>query len=185
MDTDKKIEFLYQSIGDIQDTIRSIDQKVFGIIVILILPFSILDELYNIFFIYLVNYNKCLMILGIFFLGGWFISLASSFNTIFPLGNPEGNIKGKEASGYFYGSDLFEVRFFRNDKALSKKTLVEYTDEIKGDWDIIKELTFDQMKLVYIRNTKLKKQKMAYWSLIFTIIIGIFGWFFYKNIQLP
>ena len=180
MDKDEKIEFLYKSIEDIQGTIRSIDQKVFGIIVILILPFSILDQLFDLFFIHLLSFNKCFILLGIIFFGSWFISLAFSFKTAFPLVNPKAKIKGKKGGGYFFGSDLFQVRTLKNNSVLSQKSLDTYTDEIKNDWDIIKELIFEQMKLVYIRSIKIKMQKVAYLTLVLTVFVGSVSWFLHK-----
>lgn len=182
MNSDNKIQFLYQSIQDIQSTIRSIDNKIFGVLIILVLPFSLLEEFYRIF-ASVINSNSCI---GYFFVGlfvlSWLASLYFSFRAILAINNPSSHIRNANGEGYFYGANLYDLKtkIFRFKNVKSKKDMNTYSSEIRTDLDIVNELVFEQMKLVYIRDVKIQIQKLALYSLAATIIAGLLSWVIYK-----
>jgi len=182
MNSDDKVQFLYQSIQDIQNTIKSIDNKIFGVLVILVLPFSLLEEFYEIFASN-INSNSCIgySLVGLFVLS-WLSSLFFSFRAILAIGNPNKHIRNSNGKGYFYGANLFDLKrkSFSFRHVQSKKDLDDYLAEIKSDWDIISELVFEQMKLVYIRDVKMKIHKLAFFTLSTTIVTGLLSWIIYK-----
>ncbi|MEX1261815.1 MAG: hypothetical protein WEA58_13155 [Balneolaceae bacterium] len=184
MNSDNKVQFLYQSIQDIQNTIRSIDNKIFGVLVILVLPFSLLEEFHEVFAT-IINSNFCIgyIFSGLFVLS-WLASLFFSFRAILAIDNPINHISNANGNGYFYGAKLFDLKtkIFRFKDVQSKKDLTNYSSEIKSDWDIVNELVFEQMKLVYIRDVKMQIQKLALFTLASTITTGLLSWVIYKMI---
>lgn len=178
MNYNSKIEFLKCSIQDIQGTIRSIDNKIFGVLVLLILPVTILDRL-EILFCNLSLFNSTFAkSLLIAFFGCWILSLIFSFRAVLSIGNPNNFINGNTGKGYFYGSNLFSINIFGNlfSRQTSLKSLESYLEEMKSDWEIVNELTYEQMKLVYIREFKMKMQKIALMTLALSILIVLTSW---------
>lgn len=177
---ENKKEFLYHAIEDIRDTIRSIDTKIFGLLVLLILPISLLDEIFNVYKNIISDCKNLGIILSIGFGVSWLISLMSSIKTVYVIDNPSNHIKSSNVNGFYYSGDIFDLNTFSFRGATANKTVEEYIQELKKDWMVTRELAFEQMKLVYIRDIKMKFQRIAIKSLISFILFGVVSWLIEK-----
>jgi hypothetical protein len=167
-----KETFLQNSINDIQGTIRAIDTKLFGLLFLFIAPFTQSENI-GCSFYYLYNSNECIMWLiltlaGVFWLLGFF----SSFAGIAAISNPEkqvnkGNSDEHEVNGVYYNAGHYKFNIidslFSRDKKASL-TLKDHHDNFAKQDNYSKELAFEQFKLTYIRDIKLKRQKTALFS---------------------
>lgn len=175
---EKKIEFVINSINDIQGTIRAIDAKFFGTIALFLLPLTEIDEISKAFK-GLYDNHECLTVLALSILiACWIIGILLSFIGIYSISNPSDSIKNvSEANikGVFYQPHQFKFNFFSqffSGKVKSKLTLLEIIEDIKlEDNDRFNELVFEQMKLVYIRDVKISRQKSATVFLLLTITL--------------
>ena len=165
-----KTEFLYASINDIQSTIRAIDAKISVLMVILIIPLSKLNSIYDVCS-KLVKFDSgkftfAFALLVIFFALFWFFSFWAAIKAIISIDNPVDHVDGDKPTGTFYCGHLYDTETddaFTNRKIKSKKTLSEHQNSLPEDEDSLKkELAFEQMKLVYIRSMKLVRCKFAY-----------------------
>ncbi|MCI5168216.1 MAG: hypothetical protein D3903_19545 [Candidatus Electrothrix sp. GM3_4] len=171
MDNDLKT-YLYNSINDIQSTIRALDAKIGFVFVILSLPFSNLGKIYNTCSSLLTSCNRDVILYAVFFVTfftmSWILAFISTIRTIISIENPSDHIiNGEEQLGTFYCGGLFDVGFV--DSLLNRKSVKankdvrSYTECFpSSDEDIIQELVFEQMKLAYIRDIKSIRQKWAY-----------------------
>ena len=169
----EKAEYLYQSIADLQGTIRAIDAKIAVLMVILSLPFSIFGKIYSRFFQISVMPSSCAEVSSYLLFGTfavlWFLSFAAALQGIIGIDNPTEHIDrgGVSIKGSFYNSALFKLSFhciLRNKKEIkSLRTLNEQVSILpKTESDLLNELSFEQMKLSYIRDMKQKRQYWAY-----------------------
>ncbi len=175
-----KIEFLYKSIEDIQSTIRAIDIKAGFLFVVIFLPVTVLDK------IFVVGYTLSSMSLvywlpiipAVIF---WGASLYLLFKTLLPIANPREKIKGEKPSGIFYGANLFALSkysdCFFNSNSESNTDVNDYVDQIPNEeLDIIKELTFEKMKITYIRDIKIIRSNLLIKTTYLWLIFGVVSW---------
>lgn len=174
---DRKLTFLYASISDVVDTIRAIDNKLIALIVVLILPLTQIDVLvaaYGQVFTISPTVGWVLLFLSI---SSWVISAYFSGVGILSVGNPMHFVlNDKNAKGIFYG--VSQNDFSKSVIAFGGKqgTLVSLSAVLEshklGDKQIFKELVFEKMKLVCIRDLKIIRQRLALLSLGFHIIVN-------------
>jgi len=182
---DKLAEFLYASINDAQSTIRAVDFKVSVLMLVLTIP---LTQIPSIFLtIYTLTTSLCdawlvvaVLLVGLF-LATWLFSLTASLKSIIAIDNPVSHIKGGPKEGSFYSAALFRTGFIDsvwNRCLQSKRSVQEHHDAMPSDDDaLVMELTFEQMKLVYIRSVKLERQKYAFISAAIWFVSGAAIWF--------
>lgn len=179
MKNQNEINFLIASIGDIQNTIRALDAKIIAIFVIILLPFTQIDLLICIYSHLINDYFYWGRVLLFLFVISWLISITFSFLCILSIDNPKQIITNDcEAKGVFYGSNLFSFSFKNimfNSPLISKPSLNQYLTDF-SDNNIMKELIFEQMKLVFIRDLKTKRQKITLISAFFSLCIIFFSW---------
>lgn len=172
----KKIEFLKDSITDCQSNIRSIDVKIAAILAGLVAPLSIFDKIDSLFnqlsglnpiiFCFKIKVSAILYIILAFF---WVASVSILIFGISAIQNPSKHILRLDPikySGSFYGANLFKTRFldsFYNRKELrSQKDLEEIQTSLPHDeQSILNELTFEYLKLIYIRDIKYLRLNIA------------------------
>jgi hypothetical protein len=169
-----KYDFLIASISDIQGNIRALDSKVIAIIIILAIPVSQLRFLISIYMNLfslnaIVGFALCSLLVI-----SWISCLIFTFYSILSIDNPSHRIKSDDnVKGYFYGTNLFNISCWDSlflKKATISKDLEIYSKDFSAI-DIEKELIYEQMKLVFIREVKSKRQKIALTSAFFTIVL--------------
>jgi hypothetical protein len=185
---DRKSDFILAAIHDAQATIRSVDLKVAALLAGLIVPLASLGNIWNHF----VNISSLKSIfiassIGIIFLIFWLASIFSLVRTISAIDNPADHIvNSSEYKGIFYGNGLFkfgwlDVLFNRSvikaDKDVSTFSLAYPSDEK----EIISELSFEHMKLIYIREVKLHRFKYSLRFAFIWLILGMGIYLFSKT----
>lgn len=177
---EKKIEFVHNSLLDIQGTIRALDAKFFGMIALFLLPITEIDEITK-SFNELCKHSPILTIITFsILLICWILGLVISFMGVLSINNPSKNIQGKDElkiRGVFYNSHLFKPNFFNqfNTKRIkSSKTIKQVIESFDlNEKERFNELIFEQTKLVYIRDLKIVRQKVSVINLLITLLIII------------
>jgi hypothetical protein len=144
-----RIEFLKASIADAQDTIRSIDIKmeiILGIIVLIIGGmFSNIETCSNNFFLILTIMVS-------------FLTIGAILLTLLSKNNPIKHVKIDRITHNNICSAFFGNSYINNtDQTVDFDKLLMDVCGMSDD-DLLKELLFDFSKLIYIRDSKLKKQ---------------------------
>jgi len=185
---DSILTYLYQSVADIQNTIRAIDTKLGLLLLILSLPFSNLGKIHEEIETLLsqktgLGAQALYILLSIGFGLSWIGAFGSAIRAIISIENPSRHISGVEDSdlGTFYLGGLFKVRFidsFFNRKNLaSKMSFTELFDRLPDSPDrIVKEMLYEQAKLAYIRDMKTVRQL---WAFRFTFLWLLLGFLIY------
>ena len=182
------IEFLYQSITDIQSTIRAIDTKVTAFLAILIIPLTISNEILSRFDSFLSKDNLHIF-LGVLYGFSWLLAILLAFRTLISISNPTPHIKDNHlasTTGKFYDPSLFSFDFFDYFINTPKtKSALSPTDQLSqlpptpassggSNQDIIiNELNFEKMKLTFIRDIKMYRSKACINITFFWFILHI------------
>ena len=131
--------------------------------------------------------NQCIaIIIGLTFFICWLLALYSLVRTLSAIDNPASHIvNSDDYTGSFYGGGLFD--FGWSDTLLNRsvikanKDVVTFSQRYPNSADeLISELTFEHMKLVYIRDLKLFRFKASLWLASAWVLIGI-GIYFYSK----
>lgn len=176
----KKIEFIEAAISDTQATIRATDVKVGVLLAGMLLPISSLGKIWN-HFVHLSSLSApwIAIIIGVIFFLMWIIAIVSLVRTISAIDNPSAHIiNSGDFNGSFYGGGLY--RFNLPDAILNRaiikanKDVLKFSNEYpENENSIILELTFEHMKLIYIREIKLYRLNIALITSSAWFIIGI------------
>jgi hypothetical protein len=194
-----KIQFLYSSISDIQSTIRAIDTKISFLIVVLSLPSTGFDKVSKYFLLAWAGSKKDSISLALYSVAVicslifWFLAFLTAIRTVVAIDDPSEHILYKvKPTGSFYCRRLFDLKFidavFHSRSAISNRTVLQIADALpKDENELIQELAFEQMKLAYIRDLKLLRQK---WSFVFVFlcffwIIVVIAVSVYLNLNRP
>lgn len=169
---DQRVNFLIASINDIHSTIRAIDAKSGVVVAFLVFPLSNVDKVHayigDIIAANMHSVNNLLVfvLISIFILS-WLFSLLIISKAISALDNPSKHIQGWEPGedslkGAFYVGGAFRLRFrdtiFNLSAVKSQYPLDSYLSMLPTSYeDIIKELTFEQLQLAYIRDIKMHR----------------------------
>lgn len=179
-------DFLHTSICDIQSTIRAVDVKAGFLFLMLFTPLYSMDKLAPLLTCVFVE-SRLHSALIITFILSWILAITCAFMAIAAISNPANKVTGaKKCMGSFYGGDLYNLTIFDvfyNFRNTSNRTVDEEIDILpKNEGDTIAELTFEKLKLTYIRDIKLCRinfciKVTAAWLLIgaLTYIIHICG----------
>lgn len=158
-------DFYLSSIVDIQGTIRSIDSKLFGTIVLLLLPFTEFDSIVTIFQL-LIQKFKCFgSWLTVLMIISWYCAFMFSFMGMFSISNPSKKIRNSGNLGKFFNPNQFGISIFQviwPKSVYSKATMAQVLKKSHlTEKEILKELVFEQMKLSFVRDLKMKRQNLA------------------------
>jgi hypothetical protein len=181
---EKSISFLTSAIEDTQNIIRAIDIKMQIAFGILIVPATnvgdIITTSVNLFSaggIFLKAVVVCFFVI-------WLIALYICLKCLAGIGNPIPHIKNdKDVSGTFYLGDQFKFGFtncFYNQDVSSKDSINSIFGKIpKTDELILGDLTYEMMKVTYIRELKLIRQRWVFrftmaWSIL-AILVFVLG----------
>ncbi len=185
MAADRKLEYLYASLSDLQSTIRAVDTKVSYLLVILFIPFTRLDAIYSKIKSLLLHDSKWLPvvagILAFWFVVVWIIGFWCAFKSIIAIDDPKHHIDGDRPKSMFFPAHLFSHSFWNTIGFVKSTSMVQFKqhyDEIPAEPEVIaKHLTLEQMKTMYIASIKLKRSVMAYHFAILWVILGGTIWF--------
>jgi len=177
----EKTDFIISSILDIQSTIRAIDNKLIAIIVFVLLPVSKLDVIVLVFMKHIANNPFVGYFLLFIFILFWVLSFIFSLLGILGLENPAKHIQGSNnLKGIFYNGDIYKIRLNQilfSSQIKSKKLFNSYLSELDlSKKNILKELVFEQFKLTFIRDLKMKRQRIAIISILFSTMVGLISW---------
>jgi len=186
---DHVLTFLYQSISDMQSTIRSIDTKLGFILVLNIIPITNMGKIYSAIFQTLSIDDGCtIQIFKVVIVSMcailWLLACVCTYKGITAIDDPRNHIRelNEQAKGIFYSGRLYDRNFidavFNRSSVASKKAFIEYCKDMPAtDDQILKELTFDKMKLAYIRDMKLIRQKWAFRFTAYWVVVGLIIYF--------
>lgn len=177
-------EFLTAAIEDTQDVIRVIDTKVGALFFGLSIPLSKLEAIWLISKQVLegaagIGSGVVWALLGIFTVT-WGISLLVSLRAIFHVDNPAEHIVGDKPPGTFYNAGLFRVSWwdtFFPRRLRSRVNFAAFCANLPQSREAVrKELSFELMKLVYIRTIKMKRTRLAFYSFYAWLVSGFLIW---------
>jgi hypothetical protein len=173
---DTRLEFIYNAIQDVQETIRFTDTKSGTIIVLgtaLIAAIVTLIDKYITLMSKLGNISKIVLIIGfILFCISLLVAIILSLKSINPSNNPEehielGDLKYKPKIKY-YLSELFPSMrlrdfLFESEDSKFSVTARQYNELLINcsSNDLQNSLVFELLKLSYIREKKLKRTKYS------------------------
>lgn len=164
-----KGEFIAEAIRDTQATIRALDIKIGATLTALIIPFSFLGRIWAHFkYLCSLEYNLIASLLFFTFFASWILSIACLMRALSALDNPAKHIIGTaNQKGSFYSGGLFEFGLL--DSVLNRKIIKSskdfqsfLNDTPNTEDEINKELAFEQVKLIYIRDIKIYRLNIAY-----------------------
>ena len=169
-----KLEFLYSAIQDTQQNIRAIDFKIGALLAGCIVPFPKIREIFE----FLVEsgsmWNHALAaMLFVTWLLIVFILLAA----LSAIDNPSKHIPDyMNQKGLYFNAGLFKFNLCNilyRSKNFSSKSTEDYKNAIEhSDFDITKELAYEHLKLVYIRDLKIFRLRYATGLIFILIFIG-------------
>lgn len=184
---DNKTHFIAAAIQDCQATIRATDVKVGALLAGLLLPFAQISHIWG----YLENLallieSHCFTV--VFFLL-WFSAIFSLVRTISAIDNPASHIVNEDTcKGAFYGTKLYDFGFwdsFLNRKVVkAKKDITNFASAYpSSEQDIELELSFEHMKLIYIREIKLHRLQFALRLSATWFVIGMCAFIYFKSVS--
>jgi hypothetical protein len=176
-------EFLTKSIEDIQATIRALDVKASGLLVVLVVPLTATDKLgdalralHRLSPWHMWPLTAC-----------WGLSLLFALLTLWAIANPADRIPAEDQpAGTYYGASLFSLHI--GDFTPWPWTKSRYS---VSSWlarcpsvpeDVVKELAFEQMKLTYIRDVKILRLRWALSLLALGLVLLAIGVLRYSDI---
>lgn len=185
---DNKVLFMLAAVGDIQATIRAIDVKAGALLTALLLPLASLGKIWNHLTAISASFHDFVgIIFGSLFFLLWLCVLFILVKIISPLDNPSCHVTNTNSctgvfySGHLYGGIFSFADYFFNGRIIcASKSTSEFLEELPVSDDLlIKELAFEQMKLVYIRDIKLFRLNMALtlaglWLLV-SVVVYLFS----------
>lgn len=181
---ENSLTFMYQSIADTQSIIRAIDTKLGFILVLNLVPITNIGKIFfKIQNIISTDHDPTIhlikTVISIICIICWLIACWCIYKGISAIDNPAAHIKSLNGvSGYFYSGDLYKPKFldatFNRKSLMSEKTFAEYFNQIPNtNIKTLKELSFEKMKLAYIRDVKLKRQLWAFRFTVYWVTLGI------------
>ncbi|HGM9887119.1 TPA: hypothetical protein ACKRET_001087 [Proteus mirabilis] len=184
---DNKIHFIAAAIQDCQATIRATDVKVGALLAGLCLPFAQISDIWN-YLEKLALLIDCHVFTIVFFLV-WFCAIFLLVRTISAINNPAAHIVNENTcEGAFYGPQLYDFSFLdsflNRDLIKANKDITNFASVYPTTTGNIElELSFEHMKLIYIREIKLHRLRFALKLSTFWFLLGacIFIYLKYKS----
>ena len=183
-----KINFLSISINDTQSIIKALDTKMGFLIALLSLPFTNLHKIISHLYLFVQcgSTNATIVwsyVIIIIFTLLWLLAFYISVRGILAIGNPSNNVNNDlSANGSFYSGYLFRYSLkdglIHNRSNIATKKLSEQIKLIpEAEENIIIELTYEQMKLAYIRDVKIHRLHSSFWILVYWLLTGFIIYF--------
>ncbi len=177
---DEKINFIKSSISDIQATIRAIDTKIGFALLIVLFPLTNLGKV-QWHLINISNKNPKLLFtfLSLLFCLLWLASLVGLIRAISAIDNPTKHIiNNSKFSGTYYAGGVYT---FGLSDVFSNRDVIKASIDVDSFFSkipaekgaIAKELSFEQLKLVYIRDIKIKRLNFSLFATYIWLTIGL------------
>lgn len=161
---ERRTEFIYASLLDLQSTIRSIDVRAGFIFLILFSPLAVADKILG-KFAELAKAHAPLTWAVIGCAVVWCVALATLFLTASAISDPAAHVSGDKPRGRFYGGDLFRFetgQLFRPRCVMSARSVEQELSSLPGtEAEVQAELVFEKLKLTYIRDLKLTRYNLS------------------------
>jgi hypothetical protein len=158
------LEFGFESIKDIQATIRSIDTKMGILLAALALPLTSVAGR-------LTEMHQGAGALGtasiVLSAVCYFLAIVATIATLSGIGTAHIHVEGTSGMSPFYAGGLYNLSivdaFYRRKNIRSSMTVDEFAGTIPRTYDaLVKELAGEMMTLGYIRDLKVLRQRMAF-----------------------
>lgn len=169
-----KFEFLHSAIQDTQQNIRAIDFKIGALLAGLIVPFPQIREIFKYLTINEFWWQHASAAI-IFVM--WLITVLILLLALSAIDNPSKHISDNtNQKGLYFGGGLFNFKllniFWRTNN-FATKSVRDYKNEIEDtSLDISKELAYEHLKLIYIRDLKIFRLRHAIVLIFVLIIVG-------------
>lgn len=175
-----KLDFLHSAIQDTQQNIRAVDFKIGALLAGSIVPFPQIRTIYE-----FLNSNNLWWQQGLAWIifTIWLLAVLILLAALSAIDNPSKHINdGYSQKGTYYGGGTFKFNaingFFCTD-IRTHRTVQDYANELDNpNFPFIKELAFEHLKLIYIRDLKLFRLKFAVALIACLIIIGSISFLF-------
>lgn len=181
---DERSSYIIAAINDAQSTIRATDVKVGALLAGLLLPLNYLDDIWD---YALSDYTPYWLGITVFvFISLWAIAVFVLVKTISAVDNPSNHISGSDICiGSYYGGGMYNFKYLdaliNRTSSSSKKNLMDFSSEYPNDHNEIHlELSFEHMKLIYIRDIKLYRLNIAIKVSILFVWTGIMIYIYSK-----
>jgi hypothetical protein len=173
---ERKINFCYQAISDIQATIRAIDAKIGFLMVVIFIPIATIKEIMSIYSS-IAAHSNCLMVIMWLIASMWAATIIILFRALWSIKNPARGVEGNDAAGVFFNSAHYEmgaIDCIFNFPIKSKVNLKAAISNLPvDDAGLLKELVFEKMKLEYIRDIKMRRCSVCSVLILIWITAGV------------
>jgi hypothetical protein len=177
-----KQEFIVRAIEDTQATIRALDVKLGVLLTGYLLPFSNPGHIWE-HFKHLSEILPCFIgqLMGISFMLLWLAVVYILIKGLSPVDNPSRHLLEVESlKGSFYRGGLYNLElidsFVNRISVQSKINLKNIVSQLPStDDEFENELAFEQMKVIYIREIKIKRFTTAFHISIVWLAVAVFS----------
>lgn len=171
-------EYVKAAIEDCQLTIRALDVKCGAVLVVLLAPLASLGRIFSTVeslmpFLFSV-------VAGILFFGLWAFAIGILLRALAPLDNPANHIppSGFKSQGSYYRGELFQLELvdamFNRPVIMATKSVEEAAKDLPtANVEMLNELTFEHMKVCYIRAVKFSLLKWAFRFTELWLVVGL------------
>lgn len=180
---DNKSTFINAAIADTQGTIRAIDVKVGAIIVAILLPIQNLHRVFaHLNHLSTQSPRFIFLVAAVAFVATWLLALMTLVRALGAIDNPAKHvINSSGARGTFYSGGLYPLgmsdAFFNRSIIRASQDSASFLLQLPATTaEIENELAFEHMKLIYVRDIKLKR---LYWGLRLSeawLLIGVLSY---------
>ncbi|EAT16736.1 hypothetical protein HTZ97_05630 [Desulfuromonas acetoxidans] len=177
---DSKTNFIVAAIGDTQAVIRAVDFKVAALLAAMLLPISSLGRIWAHVSHFSLSVGLCWgLIFGGTFLFLWLFAVLTLVRSISAIDNPSRHIVNSSSyNGSFYGGGLYEFGLL---DAIVNRGVVKASKDVvsfSGDYPdcedgLVSELTFEHMKLIYIRDVKMHRLRLGLNASFLWVLVGV------------
>ena len=183
--SEEKSEFILAAIEATQDTIRAIDQKIGFLLIFLVLPIADISGMTEAFGLSsdatdlggsLVRLHNLLMLV---FIATWAVAFMISMRCITAIENPSDYVdkEGGNHLGSFFSAGWYKFKLcnaiFQPHKLLEPPKLSVQIARYPGSYEeMVRELAFEHLKLCFIRDAKLYRQRIAMGAAVTWVLAG-------------
>jgi hypothetical protein len=173
---EQRTDFLYASLGDIQGTIRAIDVRIGFLLILLFAPMAVIDKIVD-GYSDLIGFNILLKLVSILDIAAWLLAMLFLFLSVSAISNPANHVRGKDKLGSFYGGGLFPISIVDAIYNRNIESVRTVEDEIstlpQSEDEIISSLTYERMKLIYIRDIKMRRFSVGLSASAIWVVFGL------------
>lgn len=179
---ENRISFLTNAINDAQNIIRAVDVKIQVLLAFLLIPFALLKDIFDSINSLAIaypsgSYHIYMIIIVILFWITWIFSLLIALSGLASIGNPNKHVRNDiGAKGTFYLGFIFRPKIWHSLTRTGLKSTLSLSAIIdnlpKTDDEHVKELAFEHMKVVFIRDLKMFRQKLSLSFMLFWLFTG-------------